>query len=69
MSHNPLAEHSIALDLLPGATHWFESKGELICSAIWENPVIAFVTMLQIPGGYHSSQIFIQHVRCGMQAM
>lgn len=47
--HNPIAEHPIALDLLPGATHWFESKGEIICSTMWENSVIASVTTLQIP--------------------
>jgi len=47
--HNPLAEHPIAFDLLPGATHWFESEGEIICSTMWENSVIASVTTLQIP--------------------
>jgi hypothetical protein len=47
--HNPLAERPIAFDLLPGATHWFESEGEIICSTIWENSVLASMTTLKMP--------------------
>ena len=45
--HNPLATHPIAFDLLPGATHWFESDGEIICSSMWKWSVLSSVTHLQ----------------------
>jgi hypothetical protein len=47
--HNPLAQHPIAFDLLPGATHWFESKGEIVCSTIWQNSILASVTTPRMP--------------------
>lgn len=55
--HNPLAEHPIEFDLLPGATHWFESEEEIICSTIWENSVIASVTRLEIPNSKQPREI------------
>lgn len=45
--HNPLAAHPIDFDLLPGATHWFESDGEINCSSMWECSVLSSVTHLQ----------------------
>jgi len=44
--HNPLADHPIPFDLIPGATHWFERDGEIECSSFWENLVLASVTHL-----------------------
>lgn len=44
--HNPLASHPIAFELLPGATHWFEANGEILCSTIWEHQVLSSITML-----------------------
>jgi hypothetical protein len=44
--HNPLAARPIAFDLIPGATHWFELNGELVCSTIWEHQVLSSVTTL-----------------------
>jgi hypothetical protein len=44
--HNPLAASPIAFDLLPGATHWFEQDGELLCSTIWEHQVLSSITHL-----------------------
>lgn len=44
--HNPLAAHTMPFDLLPGATHWFEQKGELICSTMWEWSAIASITKI-----------------------
>lgn len=44
--HNPNATHPINFDLLPGACHWFETKGELLCNTIWENSVLSSVTKL-----------------------
>jgi hypothetical protein len=46
--HNPLAAHPLAFDLLPGATHWFEQNGEILCSTMWQWSDIASVTMLLI---------------------
>ena len=48
--HNPLATHPIAFDLLPGATHWFERDGEVVCSTIWEWSVLASITHLRMEG-------------------
>ena len=47
--HNPLAERPFPFSLLPGATHWFEREGEVICQAFWENTVTASTTLLQVP--------------------
>ena len=44
--HNPLAAHPFAFDLLPGATHWFEVDGEIVCSTIWEQQVLSSITLL-----------------------
>jgi len=44
--HNPLARHPIPFDLIPGATHWFEQNGEIVCSTMWENTVLSSVTHL-----------------------
>lgn len=44
--HNPLATNPIPFDLIPGATHWFERGGEVECSTMWENVVLASVTQL-----------------------
>jgi hypothetical protein len=48
--HNPLADYPAPFDLLPGATHWFEHEGEVICRTMWENSVLASVTELRIEG-------------------
>lgn len=45
--HNPLATHPIPFDLIPGATHWVEEGGEIICHTIWENLVLSSVTHLR----------------------
>ena len=44
--HNPLAAHPFAFDLLPGATHWFEVDGEIVCSTIWKQQVLSSITLL-----------------------
>lgn len=44
--HNPLAAHPISFDLIPGATHWFERDGDIECSTMWANSVLASVTHL-----------------------
>lgn len=46
--HNPLATHPIDFDLIPGATHWFEQDGEIICSTIWEHSVLSSMTHLRL---------------------
>ncbi len=46
--HNPMATHPIDFELLPGATHWFEEGGEIVCSTIWKNSVLTFVTRLDL---------------------
>ena len=46
--HNPQAKHPVDLDLLPGATHWFELNGEIECSTIWEWSVLSSITHLNI---------------------
>jgi hypothetical protein len=46
--HNPLAKHPIDFDLIPGATHWFERDGEIVCSTIWEHSILASVTHVEI---------------------
>lgn len=48
--HNPQAVHPIPFDLIPGATHWFERDGDIECSAIWANSVLASITHLRMPG-------------------
>lgn len=48
--HNPLATHPIPFDLIPGATHWFERDGEIVCSTIWENSVLSSITHCTCPG-------------------
>jgi hypothetical protein len=42
--HNPLAANPIHFELLPGATHWFEQEGEIVCSTIWETSILSSVT-------------------------
>ncbi len=46
--HNPLAAHPIPFDLIPGATHWFESDGDIECNTIWANSVLSSVTRLHM---------------------
>jgi hypothetical protein len=46
--HNPLAIYPISFDLLPGATHWFERDGEIVCSTIWDSLVLSSVTYLRL---------------------
>ena len=48
--HNPQATHPIPFDLIPGATHWFERDGDIECSTIWANSVLASITHLHLPG-------------------
>lgn len=45
--HNPLATHPIEFDLIPGATHWFERDGEIVCSTIWEHSILASITLVE----------------------
>lgn len=45
--HNPLAANPIPFDLIPGATHWVETDGEIECNTIWENQILASVTHLR----------------------
>jgi hypothetical protein len=47
--HNPQAANPIPFDLIPGATHWFERDGDVECSTIWANSVLASVTHLRMP--------------------
>ena len=47
--HNPLAANPISFDLIPGATHWFESAGEIVCDTIWAKSVLSSVTDLRWP--------------------
>ncbi|UUY07692.1 hypothetical protein LRS11_17995 [Pseudomonas sp. J452] len=49
--HNPLATNPLSLQLLPGATHWFERHGHIECSTIWENTVLSSVTILHTAPG------------------
>ena len=48
--HNPRATHPIPFDLIPGATHWFESDGDVECSTIWANSVLSSITHLRMSG-------------------
>lgn len=47
--HNPKAANPIPFDLIPGATHWFERDGDIECTTIWANSVLASVTHLSMP--------------------
>lgn len=44
--HNPLATRPMAFGLLPGATHWFELDGDLMCSTKWDHQVLSSMTTL-----------------------
>jgi hypothetical protein len=46
--HNPMASNPIDFALLPGATHWFETSGEVVCSTMWENSVLSSITHLNV---------------------
>lgn len=46
--HNPNATYPIPRDFLPGATHWFEHNGEIICETRWKNQVLASVTKFSL---------------------
>lgn len=46
--HNPSATHPINFDLLPGATHWFERDGKIVCSTMWEWSVLSSVTHVNL---------------------
>jgi hypothetical protein len=46
--HNPSAAHPIPFDLIPGATHWFERDGDIECSTIWANSVLASITHVRM---------------------
>lgn len=46
--HNPQAANPIPFDLIPGAIHWFERDGDVVCSTIWANSVLASVTYLRM---------------------
>lgn len=48
--HNPQAVHPIPFDLIPGATHWFKRDGDIECSTIWANSVLASITHLRMSG-------------------
>lgn len=44
--HNPFARYPVPFDLLPEATHWFDQKGELVCSTIYEHSILWSRTMI-----------------------
>lgn len=44
--HNPNATYPINFDLLPGACHWFEEKGERLYTTMWENSILSSETKL-----------------------
>jgi hypothetical protein len=46
--HNPLASHPIPFALLPGATHWFETDGEIACQSMWQWSVLSSVTHVRM---------------------
>jgi len=48
--HNPLATHQIPFALIPGAAHWFERDGNIVCSTIWASSVLSSVTHLHMVG-------------------
>ena len=48
--HNPIADRPVDFDLLPGATHWFECEGEIVCSSMWESSVVSSITHLTLEG-------------------
>ena len=45
--HNPFARHPFSRTLLPEATHWFDSSGELICESHYETSVLWSRTLIQ----------------------
>ncbi|MGE8569641.1 MAG: hypothetical protein ACN6PV_24470 [Achromobacter sp.] len=47
--HNPGAAHPFPFDLLPGATHWFERDGEVVCNTMWEHTVLASTATVSAP--------------------
>ena len=47
--HNPGAAHPFPFDLLPGATHWFERDGEIVCDTMWKHTVLASTTTISAP--------------------
>lgn len=47
--HNPNADHPFPVDLLPGACHWFERGGEVVCETIWKNSILASMTTIIAP--------------------
>lgn len=51
--HNPCAAHPFPFELLPGATHWFERNGEIVCDTIWKNTVLASMTITSAPKELH----------------
>ncbi len=46
--HNPNATHLFPFELLPFATHWFESNGEIICKSHYENTILSSVTIIKM---------------------
>lgn len=44
--HNPNADNPMAFDLLPGATHWYEIDGEIVCQSPWEHTVLSSITQI-----------------------
>lgn len=47
--HNPGAAHPLPFDLLPGATHWFERDGEVVCETMWMHTVLSSTTTISAP--------------------
>jgi hypothetical protein len=47
--HNPGAAQMFPFDLLPGATHWFERDGEIVCETMWKHTVLASTTNISAP--------------------
>jgi hypothetical protein len=45
--HNPFAQHPFSRTLLPEATHWFNSGGEVICESHYKTSVLWSKTLIQ----------------------
>lgn len=46
--HNPMATFPFAHELLPGARHWYEHDGEIVCTSIFRNQILKSVTEFRI---------------------
>ncbi len=44
--HNPFAAIPLPMDMLPGATHWFEEDNDLICRSDYETLILWSKTII-----------------------